>query len=63
MFLSVAMTILCVAAVVFYMRFVLALFKECRVHSTGYWLRLRVDSSEDNLVEMQEYTRPVTRAA
>jgi hypothetical protein len=63
MFLNVAMTILCVAAVVFYMRFVLALFKECRVHLTGYWLRLRVDSSEDNMVEMQQCTKPVTHAA
>jgi hypothetical protein len=63
MLVSVAMTALCVAAVAFYMRFLLALFKEYRPHSTGYWLRLRVSSSEGTVVEMQQWTKPVTRAA
>jgi hypothetical protein len=63
MFLSVTMTVLCMLAVAFYMRFLFALFRECQTRLIGYWVRLRLGSCEGTIVEMQERTKPVTRAA
>jgi hypothetical protein len=63
MFLSVTMTVVCISAVAFYMRFLFALFSECQPHQTGYWIRLRLGSCEGTIVEMQKRTKPVTRAA
>ena len=63
MFLRVTMAAVCISAVAFYMRFLFALFRECQPHLTGYWVRLRLRSCEGTIVEMQERTKPVTRAA
>jgi hypothetical protein len=57
------MTVLCTAAVTFYLRFLVALFKECQPRGTGYWVRLRHGSDEDMLEKVQEQRTPVSRAA
>jgi len=63
MFVTAAMTVLCTGAVAFYVRFLVALCRECKPRLAGYWVRLRLGSGEDALVEMQEGKQPVTRAA
>jgi hypothetical protein len=57
------MTVLCTAGVAFYLRFLVALCRECKFHRTGYWVRLRLDSSEDAVIELQEWKEPMKRAA
>ena len=63
MFVSVAMTVLCILAVAFYTRFLFALFRESEPNPTGHWVRLRLGSGEDTTVEMQARTKRLTRAA
>ena len=63
MLLIPAMTVLCTAGVVFYVRFLVALCKECKLRRSGYWLRLRLGSREATILELQRSERPVTRAA
>ena len=65
MFVIAVWTVLCTAGIAFYVRFLVALCKECKPRLTGYWvrLRLRLGSGEDALAEPQERKRPVTRAA
>jgi hypothetical protein len=63
MFVIAGMTVLCAAGVAFYVRFLVALFRECRFRQSGYWVRPRLDSDKGLLVEMQESERPVARAA
>jgi hypothetical protein len=57
------MTVLCTASIAFYVRFLVALCKECKPRSIGYWVRLRLGSGEDTVAEMPERRKPVTRAA
>jgi len=63
MFVSVVMTVLCTGAIAFYARFLVALCKERKPRLTGYWVRLRLGSGEDIIVELQQRKKPVTRAA
>ena len=63
MLFGLVMTVLCTGAVAFYVRFLVALCKESKPRSTGYWVRLRLGSRENTIVEMQELKQPVTRAA
>ena len=63
MFVMGVWTVLCTAGIAFYVRFLVALRKECKPRLTGYWVRLRSGSGKDVLAEPQERTRPVTRAA
>jgi len=63
MFVIPAMTVLCTAGVAFYVRFLVALCKECRAGRIGYWLWLRLSSREATIVELQRPERPLTRAA
>ena len=58
-----AVTVLCTAGVVFYLRFLVALCKECKPRRVGYWLRLRIGASEDTIAELQEHSEPATRVA
>ena len=58
-----AMTVLCAAGVAFYLRFLIALSKECKPCRIGYWLRLRLGFREATIVELQRPERPITRAA
>ena len=63
MFVMALMTILCTAGVAFYLRFLFALCRECKPRPVGYWIRLRLGSGEDTIVEIPERKKPVTRAA
>ena len=55
-------TVLCTAGIAFYVRFLVALCKECKPRLTGDWVRLSSGSGEDALAEPQTRTRPVIRA-
>ena len=63
MFLKTTMILVCAAGIAFYMRFLVALCKERKPRSGGYWVRLRLNSGEDSVVELPERRKPVTRAA
>jgi hypothetical protein len=56
-------TLLCTAGVAFYVRFLVALCKECKPRRIGYWVRVRLGSGENAISELQERKKPVTRAA
>jgi hypothetical protein len=62
-FLKTGMTILCTVSIAFYVRFLVALWKERKPLSIGYWVRLRLSSREESIVELPERRKPVTRAA
>ena len=63
MFVTGVMTVLCTAGIAFYVRFLVALCKECKPRRIGYWVRLRVGSGEDAIAELQQRKKTVTRAA
>jgi hypothetical protein len=63
MFVMGVWTALCTAAIAFYLRFLVALYKECQPRWTGYWVRLRPNSGDDALAEPQERARQTTHAA
>ncbi|MBZ5654035.1 MAG: hypothetical protein LAO56_02025 [Acidobacteriia bacterium] len=63
MFVKTVMMVLCTASLAFYVRFLVALQKECKPCSIGYWVRVRVDSGENAIDELQERKDPVIRAA
>jgi hypothetical protein len=63
MFVTAIMTVVCTASSAFYVRFLVALCKECKPRSIGYWVRLRLGSGEDTTAELPERRKPVTRAA
>jgi hypothetical protein len=56
-------TVLCTTAIAFYLRFLVALCKECKPSLIGYWARLRSGSGEDDLAEHRARATSVTRAA
>jgi hypothetical protein len=63
MFVMAVITVLGSAGVAFYMRFLVALCKECKPRRIGYWVRLRFDSGEDTVAELQPRKIPLDRAA
>ena len=63
MFMGVGMTVLCTAAIAFYVRFLVALYRESKPRSTNYWMRLRLGSGEAREQECRSGQKPVTRAA
>jgi hypothetical protein len=63
MFVKTLMTVLCTAGIAFYVRFLVALCKECKPRSVGYWVRLRVGSGADTIAELPKRSKPLTRAA
>ena len=63
MFVTGLMTLLCTAGIAFYVRFLVALCKECESRRIGYWARLRLGFGENAIAELQERKKPVTRAA
>jgi hypothetical protein len=63
MFLKTVMTLLCTAGIAFYVRFLVALCKERRPRSSGYWGRLPLGSGESTIAELPERRKPVARAA
>ena len=63
MIATTAITLLCTASISFYVRFLVALYRECKTGRIGYWVRLRLGSGEDSIPELRQRDRPVTRAA
>jgi len=63
MFVTGVMTVLGTAGIAFYVRFLVALCKECKPRRIGYWVRLRLDSGENAIAKLQQKKKPVTRAA
>src|ERR1700735_2972576 len=63
LFVKTLMTVLCTAGIAFYGRFLVALCKECKPRSVGYWVRLRLVLGESELAEPPQPRKPVTRAA
>ena len=63
MFVMAAMTVLCTAGIAFYVRFLVALCKECKPRRIGFWVRMRLGSDEDAIGELQERKKLFTRAA
>jgi hypothetical protein len=63
MFLKSVMMLLCTAGIAFYVHFLVALYKESKPRSSGYWVRLRVGSGEATIADLPKQRRPVTRAA
>ena len=56
-------TTVCTVGVAFYLRFLVALCKELRVHWIGYLVRLHVDSNESGVCLSQEAETSLPRAA
>src|SRR6202035_5907378 len=52
MFLKSVMMLLCTAGIAFYVRFLVALYKESKTRSSGYWVRLRFSSGEATIGEL-----------
>jgi hypothetical protein len=63
MFVMAAMTVMCTASIAFYVRFLVALCRECKPRPIGYWVRLRLGSGEDTIAELPGRRKPVRRAA
>jgi hypothetical protein len=63
MFAKIAMTFLCITSIAFYLRFLVALCKESKPWSSGYWVRLRLGSAEPTIAELPKQRNPVRRAA
>lgn len=63
MLAKAAMTVLCMAGIAFYVRFLVALCKECKPHLIGYWVRLHPDSVENPIAEVSEERNQLPRAA
>jgi hypothetical protein len=63
LFVKALMTVLCTAGIAFYLLFLVALCKECKPRSVGYWVPLRLDSGESAIAEAPQRRKPVTRAA
>jgi len=62
MIVKTVMIVMCTAGA-FYVRFLMAICKESKSRSTGYWVRLRLISAEDAITELQKRKKPVVRAA
>jgi hypothetical protein len=54
---------LCLLGVTFYVRFLVALCKECRTHRVLSWMRLRAPSNLYAFPQEREHKKPVRRAA
>jgi len=56
--------VLCAAGIAFYVRFMIALGKECKPGASGYWVRLRPGTGDGELMELRTpKPPPTTRAA
>jgi hypothetical protein len=63
MIATTIVTVLCAAGIAFYVRFMIALGKECKPGVSGHWVRLRPGRGDGELVELQTRKRPPTRTA
>jgi hypothetical protein len=58
-----AMMFLCMTGIAFYVLFLVALWKESKPRSSGYWVRLTLGSGEPTITELPNQRKPVRRAA
>jgi uncharacterized protein (UPF0179 family) len=58
-----AITALCAVSISFYLRFLIALCKECRRHRICYFVRLEPGSEEYLIPHTQELGTSISRAA
>jgi hypothetical protein len=63
MFLKTVITVVCASGTAFYLRYLVALWKDRAPVSHGYWAYLRLGSRENNVLELPERPEPVNRAA
>lgn len=63
MFLMASMTVLCAAAVAFYIRFLFALHRERKPVPLGCWVRLRLGCEDGALAEARGRESAMVRAA
>jgi len=63
MLVASAISVLCLAGIAFYLRFLVALCREYRPRLIGYRVRLRLGSVPEMTVRAQEQERKVARAA
>jgi hypothetical protein len=63
MVVMTVMTALCTVSVAFYVRFLVALCKECRHQRICYLVRLEPDSVEHAIPEARELEASIPRAA
>jgi hypothetical protein len=63
MFVRPVLTLLCTAAVAFYVRFLVALCMECKPCPSGFWVRLRLDAGVEPITERNNREIPAPRAA
>jgi hypothetical protein len=63
MALPTFLTMLCLGGVTFYVRFFLALCKECRFQRISYWMRLHAPSNLYTLPNPEHRKKTVVRAA
>lgn len=50
---STILVTICIIAIGFYIRFVVALWRECKPRTSGYWIRLRVNSQTGSVADLQ----------
>ena|SRR5579871_1806138 len=62
---TIAMALLGAGGIAFYIRFFVALTRERKVHkwTGGHWIRLRLDSDEDPILEHSEHEKKNSHAA
>lgn len=63
MFVRAVMTVRCAAGIAFYVGFLMALWKDRKPRSGGYWVRFKLGSGESTIAELPEQRKPVSRAA
>jgi hypothetical protein len=63
MFLKTVITVVCASGTAFYLRYLVALWKEREPVSHGHWAYLRLGSRENTVLELPERPEPVNRAA
>jgi hypothetical protein len=57
------LTMMCLAGVTFYVRFLVALCQEWRIHRIFFWVRLHRPPSHQLILQPQNHKKPVARAA
>ncbi len=65
MFWTMGITALCTTGIGFYLRFMIALCRECRPSRTGYWMLVRVHSQPEptSTITIDPQRSPASRAA
>jgi hypothetical protein len=63
MVVMAVMTTLCTAGIVFYLRFLVALCKECKRSWIGYLVRLEPEANDYSVLEPQALERSFHKAA